>query len=59
MSKYRVEEAKKLLGETNLRIYEVAERVGFSNPHYFSKVFKEFAGISCKEFRNTVLPENG
>jgi two-component system response regulator YesN len=59
LSKYRVEEAKKLLEETNLRIYQVAERVGFSNPYYFSKVFKEFAGMSCKEFRNTVLPENG
>jgi two-component system response regulator YesN len=59
LSKYRVEEAKKLLEETNLRIYQVAERVGFSNPYYFSKVFKEFAGMSCKEFRNTILPENG
>jgi two-component system response regulator YesN len=59
LSEYRVEEAKKLLGETNLRIYEVAERVGFSNPYYFSKVFKEFTGMSCKEFRNTALPENG
>ena len=59
LSRYRVEEAKKLLGETNLRIYQVAEKVGFSNPYYFSKVFKEFAGISCKEFRNTAVPENG
>jgi two-component system response regulator YesN len=59
LSKYRVGEAKKLLEETNLRIYEVAERVGFSNPYYFSKVFKEFTGMSCKEFRNAVLPENG
>jgi two-component system response regulator YesN len=59
LSKYRVEEAKKLLEETNLRIYQVAERVGFSNPYYFSKVFKEFTGMSCKDFRNTVLPENG
>jgi two-component system response regulator YesN len=58
LSKYRVEAAKKLLAETNLRIYQVAERVGFSNPYYFSKVFKEYTGMSCKEFRNTVLPEN-
>jgi two-component system response regulator YesN len=59
LSKYRVDEAKKLLQGTNLRIYQVAERVGFSNPYYFSKVFKEFAGLNCKDFRNTVLPENG
>ncbi|MDR1286136.1 MAG: response regulator [Treponema sp.] len=59
LSKYRVEEAKKLLQGTNLRIYQVAERVGFSNPYYFSKVFKEFAGQNCKEFRNTISPGNG
>jgi two-component system response regulator YesN len=59
LSTYRVEEAKKLLQGTNLRIYQVAERVGFSNPYYFSKVFKEFAGQNCKEFRNAILPENG
>jgi two-component system response regulator YesN len=58
LSKYRVEEAKKLLQGTNLRIYQVAERVGFSNPYYFSKVFKEFTGQNCKEFRNATLPEN-
>lgn len=52
LSKYRVEEAKKLLQNTNLRIYQVAEKIGFSNPYYFSKVFKEFAGMSCKEFRD-------
>jgi two-component system response regulator YesN len=59
LSKYRVEAAKKLLKETNLRIYEIAERVGFSNPYYFSKVFREFAGVNCKEFRNMILPESG
>jgi two-component system response regulator YesN len=52
LSKFRVEEAKKLLMDTNMRIYQVAEKVGFSNPYYFSKVFKEFASQSCKEFRN-------
>jgi two-component system response regulator YesN len=59
LSKYRIEEAKKLFQETNLRIYEVAERVGFANPYYFSRVFKELTGVNCKEFRNTALPESG
>jgi two-component system response regulator YesN len=52
LSQYRVKEAKKLLLSTNMRIYEVAEKVGFSNPYYFSKVFKEFTGITCKEFKD-------
>jgi two-component system response regulator YesN len=49
---YRIEEAKKLLSETNMHIYEVAERVGFPNPYYFSKIFKEATGFTCKEFKN-------
>jgi two-component system response regulator YesN len=57
LSRYRVEEAKSLLRNTNLRIYQVAEKVGFSNPYYFSKVFKEAAGVSCKEFRDTAPAE--
>jgi two-component system response regulator YesN len=59
LSKYRIEEAKKLLRETNMRIYEIAERVGFANPYYFSKVFKEFTGVHCKEFRSMILPGGG
>jgi two-component system response regulator YesN len=59
LSQYRVEQAKKLLLSTSMRIYEVAEKVGFSNPYYFSKVFKEFTGISCKEFRDKIAPIEG
>ncbi|MEG0936327.1 MAG: helix-turn-helix transcriptional regulator, partial [Clostridia bacterium] len=53
---YRVEEAKKLLRDTNLHIYEVAERVGFPNPYYFSKVFKEATGVSCKHYQSDFFP---
>jgi two-component system response regulator YesN len=52
LSQFRVEQAKKLLASSNLRIYQVAEEVGFSNPYYFSKVFKEFTGLSCKQYRD-------
>jgi two-component system response regulator YesN len=51
LANYRIEKAKKLLSETNMKIYEVAEMVGFENPYYFSKVFKELTGESCKEFK--------
>ncbi|MDR3172579.1 MAG: response regulator [Treponema sp.] len=52
LAHYRIEKAKKLLATTNLRIYEVAEQVGFSNPYYFSKIFKEISGFTCKEYRD-------
>lgn len=49
---YRIERAKQLLSQSSMRIYEIAEQVGFPNPYYFSKVFKEYTGKSCKEYRN-------
>ena len=52
LAQYRIEKAKELLADTNLRIYQVAEQVGFSNPYYFSKVFREIAGCTCKEYRD-------
>lgn len=47
----RVDRAKKLLRETNLKIYEIAYQTGFSDHFYFSIVFKKIIGISPKEYR--------
>jgi len=49
---YRIEQAKQLFATSNLHIYEVAERVGIPNPYYFSKVFKESTGFTCRDYRN-------
>lgn len=51
LTNYRIERSKKLLKESNLKIYEIAEKVGFDNPYYYSKVFKDVAGMTCKEFK--------
>lgn len=48
---YRIEKAKKLLLETNYKMYEIAEMVGFLNPYYFSKVFKDITGYTCKQYK--------
>lgn len=47
----RMEEAKKLLLGTSLKIYEISERIGYSNPKYFSQVFEKAEGIGPREFR--------
>lgn len=52
LNEIRIEEAKKLLKESSLYIYEISERVGFSNPDYFHKKFKEKVGASPKQYRN-------
>lgn len=50
--KARIEHAKVLLKNTPLMVYEIAQKVGFSDQHYFSQVFKRLAGCSPKEFRD-------
>lgn len=47
----RLEIAKDLLEKTGLNVSEVAYRVGFSSPSYFSKVFKEEFGYAPKELK--------
>lgn len=46
----RMERAKQLLRQTSLKNYEIAEKVGFSDPHYFSIAFKKMTGKTPKEY---------
>lgn len=46
----KIEEAKKLLNGGTMKIYEIAEHLGFENAFYFSKVFKKAEGISPREY---------
>ena len=46
----RMDRAKQLLRETSLKNYEIAEKVGFSDPHYFSIAFKKSTGLTPKEY---------
>lgn len=47
----RLEEACRLLRETGLRVYQVADRVGFQNESSFSGFFKRETGLSPREYR--------
>ena len=49
----KINEAKRLLKEENLKVYEVADMLGFESAFYFSKVFKKLEGISPSEYINT------
>jgi Response regulator containing CheY-like receiver domain and AraC-type DNA-binding domain len=46
----RMEKAKELLETSSLKIYEIACRVGYPEQKYFSKVFKEYTGVSAKQY---------
>jgi AraC-like DNA-binding protein len=45
VNRYRVQRARELLATTTLKVYEVSERVGFTDYHYFLKIFKKVTGI--------------
>jgi AraC-like DNA-binding protein len=49
---YRIEHGKKLLRETYDKVYEIAEKVGYTDVVHFSKVFKQVTGISPNQYRN-------
>lgn len=49
----RIDQAKRLLKETDLSIGEVADTSGFSHPAYFSKRFKETTGLTPNEYRQS------
>lgn len=51
LNNIRIEYAKKFLKETNLKVYEISHRVGYSDIAYFSKVFRSVTGMSPKQFR--------
>lgn len=51
MRSYRMDRAKELLCRTQLKLYQIAEKVGYSNPKYFSQVFKEYTGQLPAEYR--------
>ena len=49
--KKRMDLACRLLMTTDLRSFEIADRAGYNDPHYFSATFKKIMGMSPKEYR--------
>lgn len=48
---YRIEQAKRLLAETEESITDIAFMTGFQSSAYFAKTFRKLQGITPKEFR--------
>lgn len=47
----RLERTKKLLTESHLKVSEIGKHVGFSDPNYFFRKFKQLTGHSPSEYR--------
>jgi two-component system response regulator YesN len=50
----RIQHACELLQNTGYKTYEIAEMTGYSNPTYFSTIFKKMKGLSPTEYRHNI-----
>ncbi|ADU28824.1 response regulator transcription factor [Evansella cellulosilytica] len=53
--KLRMDEAKKLLRQTDMLVYEIAENVGFGSTDYFVTQFEKKCKMTPTEYRNELL----
>ncbi len=54
LTNVRIENAKRLMKETDMKGYDIAYECGFSDPHYFSYIFKKNTGLSPREYKLSV-----
>lgn len=58
LTEYRMEVAVDLLLAQNEKTYIIAEKVGYSDPNYFSYVFKKQFGMSPSKYKSNKLEKN-
>lgn len=51
INQVRIAWAKKMFDEKEYMVYEVSEKTGFTSSQYFSKIFKEYVGITPNQYR--------
>ncbi len=54
LTQIRMEKVKELLGSSNRKIIDICAIVGYDNPRYFSKVFKQYTGMTPREYREHI-----
>ncbi|MCM1267282.1 MAG: AraC family transcriptional regulator [Bacteroidales bacterium] len=54
VQKLRMERAKELLEDENNKILDIAERLGYTDNHYFSKAFRNYYDISPSQYRKNL-----
>jgi YesN/AraC family two-component response regulator len=55
INKMRIEEAKRLLQESDLRITDIAMNVGFNELTYFNRLFKKYEKMTPSGFRDKAI----
>jgi len=58
-TRLKVEAASSLLSGSEQPIYRIADRLRFSSEFHFSKVFKQYTGMSPREYRKNIFQHRG
>lgn len=58
LNEIRIEKSKEYLKDPKFKSYEIAEMVGINDPHYFSKLFKKYAGTTPSEYKSSSTIHN-
>ncbi len=51
----KVEEAKRLILDTDMNFSQISNQLNFSSLHYFSRLFKKHTSMSPSEFQNSII----
>lgn len=54
VNEIRIEEAKRLLETTCMRICDVSEQVGVADPNYFTKLFRAYTGVTPRDYQKRI-----
>lgn len=52
LTNYRIKQACKLLLDPSVKIYEIADKIGYKDQRYFSVIFKKLVGVTPTEFKD-------
>lgn len=51
----KIQYAKKMLQDSNMKVYEISEFLGYSTVDYFSKLFKNNVGLTPMQYRKQLI----
>ena len=57
ITEIRMDKVKEMLADPNGKISDISQAVGYENPRYFSKVFKQTTGFTPREYREHILSQ--
>ena len=58
INQLRIEEAKRLLTQTDIKVMDLGEKLGVENMQYFFVRFKQATGLTPRQYRLQFRPEN-